>query len=1035
MDCPIITPYTVEMGIPEDTLLKLYRLRKWEIGPENPIPFAWPSKLRHTLWSPLHQRDTGEPLVLKQYQLQMMHHMARMSRFINGDSVGLGKTLEAIATNCWLYDRIPNLKTIVLTTKSTAQPLSARVLTPDGFVSMGTLQYGDKLVDPDGGVCQVQDIVPHGVKTVYRITMEDGGSTEACGDHLWLVRDALLPHLGEIVVDTNTMIASGLYHAGQFRYSVPAWGLGRSDKQRIITSIQPARETEVQCIRVSSQRSLYITDDYIVTHNTHQWSEEYERFSTLRPFVMSDKYKKKINYPARYAQLEDFLTGDEHEVMVCKYTSMVGKRRQINAPYDEDGIPTVNGKERISPEVKRFLRILKPHGSRVIVICDESHKFKTIGSNSRTLVEILTRPCAYTWALTATAIKNGLDEFYSIAHAIGIRPFGAFKEFSQDYCIYKEVFMRGRTEQVLQGYKQVAQFKAGIRPFFLGRSQRQVKEPLPRLSTVTHPVDLDEYQTQLLVRDIPEGRFQLPPTMVKVGSEWIARERDPQNKMAQPLSAKVLTMNGFLPMGMLKIGDALVDPDGGIGLVEGIYPQGVKPIYKVTMASGATTRSTLDHLWMVRAAGKPVHEECLRSDGWFNWKVTTLADIELTMRYTPCTMQVPITKEVKLYEEATTGWSSVLRPGQAPMPYMSESERRKTLTWLLWQAEVDDMTYLLPASRFNAEGVLHLVRGLGGLAKLNGDRIEIRPPSDNLYDTIESIEYVGEEECQCILVGSKRHLYVTDDYIVTHNTMLSVFQLVANHPALIDPADTAKFHSTKLSPKEDTLLDMLDGDLRGEKVIVFTKSRSWIDRLEWLTEHGRFTERKFLRITGAENEKERNVAKQKFQDPDGDHDLIVINAAAMEGVNLQQSAHLICLDVPWAWGELLQLVGRMVRMASPHSACTLHLIVARGSIDEYAIETLRGKKGVFERILGESHSAGLLDDREVYDMDSGMEQVATEDEFWDMLRAHVKSTSLGRVLDGSGLIQAAQGTTIKVKPKEKHDVVAGLEEAMTKWGL
>lgn len=35
---------------------------------------------------------------------------------------------------------------------------------------------------------------------------------------------------------------------------------------------------------------------------------------------------------------------------------------------------------------------------------------------------------------------------------------------------------------------------------------------------------------------------------------------------------------------------------------------------------------------------------------------------------------------------------------------------------------------------------------------------------------INSIEYVGEMEAQCIMVENPEHLYVTDDYIVTHNT-------------------------------------------------------------------------------------------------------------------------------------------------------------------------------------------------------------------------------------------------------------------------
>ncbi|MFC4236540.1 hypothetical protein ACFOY8_15145 [Thalassospira xianhensis] len=36
--------------------------------------------------------------------------------------------------------------------------------------------------------------------------------------------------------------------------------------------------------------------------------------------------------------------------------------------------------------------------------------------------------------------------------------------------------------------------------------------------------------------------------------------------------------------------------------------------------------------------------------------------------------------------------------------------------------------------------------------------------------TMESVEYVGTKRCQCISVAAADHLYVTDDFIVTHNT-------------------------------------------------------------------------------------------------------------------------------------------------------------------------------------------------------------------------------------------------------------------------
>lgn len=40
---------------------------------------------------------------------------------------------------------------------------------------------------------------------------------------------------------------------------------------------------------------------------------------------------------------------------------------------------------------------------------------------------------------------------------------------------------------------------------------------------------------------------------------------------------------------------------------------------------------------------------------------------------------------------------------------------------------------------------------------------------------IEDIRYVGEEECQCIYIDDESHLYITDDYVITHNTTLGEF--------------------------------------------------------------------------------------------------------------------------------------------------------------------------------------------------------------------------------------------------------------------
>lgn len=110
-------------------------------------------------------------------------------------------------------------------------------------------------------------------------------------------------------------------------------------------------------------------------------------------------------------------------------------------------------------------------------------------------------------------------------------------------------------------------------------------------------------------------------------------------------------------------------------------------------------------------------------------------------------------------------------------------------------------------SKALAEGVQKLVWSLGGIAKIRtkktsythgGEKKEgrlayavfIRLPdpkiafhlsrklarigeyqyADSLKIGFDSIEKIGRKESQCIYIGHEDHLYVTDDYVVTHNT-------------------------------------------------------------------------------------------------------------------------------------------------------------------------------------------------------------------------------------------------------------------------
>ena len=71
---------------------------------------------------------------------------------------------------------------------------------------------------------------------------------------------------------------------------------------------------------------------------------------------------------------------------------------------------------------------------------------------------------------------------------------------------------------------------------------------------------------------------------------------------AQPIDTPVLTPDGFRPIGDLEVGDLVVGSDGRPTPVLGVYPQGVKEVYRVTTQDGASTLACGEHLWSVKTA-------------------------------------------------------------------------------------------------------------------------------------------------------------------------------------------------------------------------------------------------------------------------------------------------------------------------------------------------------------------------------------------------------------------------------------------------
>ncbi|AFZ28360.1 homing endonuclease-like protein (plasmid) [Cylindrospermum stagnale PCC 7417] len=70
---------------------------------------------------------------------------------------------------------------------------------------------------------------------------------------------------------------------------------------------------------------------------------------------------------------------------------------------------------------------------------------------------------------------------------------------------------------------------------------------------------------------------------------------------AQPIKTPVLTPTGWKPIGDLKAGDSVISSDGTRTKVLAIFPQGIKPVARVTFSDGSSTRCCYEHLWLTES--------------------------------------------------------------------------------------------------------------------------------------------------------------------------------------------------------------------------------------------------------------------------------------------------------------------------------------------------------------------------------------------------------------------------------------------------
>lgn len=276
-------------------------------------------------------------------------------------------------------------------------------------------------------------------------------------------------------------------------------------------------------------------------------------------------------------------------------------------------------------------------------------------------------------------------------------------------------------------------------------------------SIIEHPVELPEkidvevkegwtlrdYQQEAhdFIVEETEGSFNSPLVMIQTGGGKL-----------QPLDAKIKIPGGWTTMGEVKPGQVITAWDGSPTTVLEVYPQGLKEIYRVTFEDGRSTECGLEHLWRIYFDQSEIGSVCNTAA---ILKVYQEHDCYIDLLQT--TYQDAIEKSLALY---------VVRS------LLNISSFDEASGDLYFQTEDKELAYRLQ----------YHVRSLGGKAsfKALSEKIyKVTVDSGSLNGKIKklkivSIDYVGKKEAQCIAIDHPDHLYITDDFIVTHNTVTAL---------------------------------------------------------------------------------------------------------------------------------------------------------------------------------------------------------------------------------------------------------------------
>lgn len=236
-------------------------------------------------------------------------------------------------------------------------------------------------------------------------------------------------------------------------------------------------------------------------------------------------------------------------------------------------------------------------------------------------------------------------------------------------------------------------------------------------------------------------------------------------------------------IGNIVVGDKIYDDKGNLVEVVGVYPQGKVTTYRVVFEDGRNVICCGNHQWRVNHGGK-WHVRSLRAIAGLDYKSMSIPVGE-ALNYPTAKLPVPPSAYASMLAAYLGGYGGDM--------FFDKYVCKKFLRLSIDQKK-DFIENFIRSFRNVVTGeeeltlshidmdVINFVQRMfwasGWYAKLEGNKLILSRNRKELK--IRSISIYGKEHATCITVDNDSHLFLTTNYIVTHNTAIMSSLLARN---------------------------------------------------------------------------------------------------------------------------------------------------------------------------------------------------------------------------------------------------------------